>query len=139
MEKDYQGARPGVSKEAQRNVTFQYFSNSRDDVIKTINSRNKAQGMPGVTLTEGIFAKGDNPYVDALSDWKTGTFSLKRDGRIVSVTISRVEAARPQTFAEARGAVINEYQALLEKQWVNKLKQAYPVTVNEAEIQKLVK
>lgn len=139
MEKDYQGARPGVSKEAQRNVTFQYFSNSRNDVIKTINSRNTAQGILGVTLTEGLFAKGDNPYVDALADRKTGTFTLKREGRMASITISRVEPARPQTFAEARGAVINDYQALLEKQWVEKLKQAHPVTVNEAEIQKLVK
>ena len=139
IEKDYQGARPGVSKEVQRNVTFQYFSNSRDDVVKIINNQQGAGSLRTVTLDEGTFAKGENPWLDALIDWKTGTSTLKRDGRVASVIISRLESARSQTFAEARGAVINDYQAMLEKRWVEKLRQAYPVTVNETEIQKLVK
>ena len=50
--------------------------------------------------------------------------------------IDRIEPARAKTFAEARGTVINDYQAMLEKQWLAQLRQTYPVKVNEEEIQK---
>ncbi|WP_332369756.1 hypothetical protein [Spirosoma telluris] len=141
MEKDYQGARPGVSKDAQRNVTFQYFSNAKDDVVKTITSKYPvAAGMPPVlSISEGAFAQGTNPYLDAIDQWKVGTTTLHRDNKAIAVIINRIEPARAKTFAEARGTVINEYQAMLEKQWLSQLRQTYPVKVNEAEIQKLVK
>ncbi|MVM28585.1 peptidylprolyl isomerase [Spirosoma sp. HMF4905] len=141
MEKDYQGARPGVSKDAQRNVTFQYFSNAKDDVLKTINSKYPVTaGMPpALSITEGTFAQGTNPYLDSIDQWKVGTTTLHRDNKAIAIIISRIEPPRAKTFAEARGTVINEYQAMLEKQWLAQLRQTYPVKVNEAEIQKLVK
>lgn len=141
MEKDYQGARPGVSNDAQRNVTFQYFSNAKDDVAKIINSQHPVPaGMPpALSITEGAFAQGANPYLDSIDQWKVGTTTLHRDNKAIAVIISRIEPPRTKTFAEARGTVINEYQALLEKQWLAQLRQTYPVKVNEAEIQKLVK
>ncbi len=37
-----------------------------------------------------------------------------------------------RSFSEARGLVIEDYQNLLEKQWVAQLKKKYPVKVNEA-------
>jgi peptidyl-prolyl cis-trans isomerase SurA len=37
-----------------------------------------------------------------------------------------------RSFEEARGLVINDYQAVLEKQWLDSLKKKYPVKVNEA-------
>ncbi|WP_080057492.1 peptidylprolyl isomerase [Spirosoma aerolatum] len=140
MEKDYQGARPGVARDAQRNVTFQYFSNSKEDVVRVFNSRSTATGnQPAITLIDGVFAEGSNPYLDAINQWKVGTSTLHRDNKAVAVIISRIEPARAKTFAEARGTVINEYQAQLEKQWLVQLKQTYPVKVNEQEIQRLVK
>lgn len=138
MEKDYQGARPGAPRDAQRNVTFQYFSNAKDDIAKVINSKYNAPS-PALTVAEGVFAKGANPYVDAVAPWKTGATTIRRDNKAIQVTINRIEPARPKTFAEARGTVINEYQAQLEKQWLAQLRQQYPIKVNEAEIQKLVK
>lgn len=38
----------------------------------------------------------------------------------------------PRSFEEARGIVINDYQAVLEQQWLNALKKKYPVKVNQA-------
>ena len=137
MEKDYQGARPGIGKDAQRNVTFQYFSNAKDDVAKVLNS--KVRDSPALILTEGAFAQGTNPYLDDIDHWKVGTTTLHRDNKAIAVIITRIEPARAKTFAEARGTVINDYQAMLEKQWLAQLRQTYPVKVNEDEIQKLVK
>ncbi|SFD91263.1 peptidylprolyl isomerase [Spirosoma endophyticum] len=140
MEKDYQGARPGAAKDAQRNVTFQYFSNAKDDVVKVINSKyQSSSGEPAITITTGAFAQGENPYLPASAQWKVGTTTLHRDNKAIAVVIDRIEPARVKTFAEARGMVINEYQATLEKQWLAQLRQTYPVKVNEDEIRKLAK
>ena len=44
-----------------------------------------------------------------------------------------------RTFAEARGLVINDYQTLLEKNWVDSLRKRYQVKYNEAVIANIVK
>jgi peptidyl-prolyl cis-trans isomerase SurA len=41
------------------------------------------------------------------------------------------DANMQRSFAEARGLVINDYQNVLEQQWVGELKKKYPVKVNE--------
>ncbi|MFD2572995.1 peptidylprolyl isomerase [Spirosoma soli] len=147
MEKDYQGARPGAPANAdpktQRKVTFQYFSNARTDVAKVLsNSKTQqasASDTPAVTILEGAFAQGANPYVDSIDQWKVGTTTLHKDNKAIAVMIDRIDPARPKTFEEARGAVINDYQITLERNWLAQLKQQYPVKVNEEEIRKLVK
>jgi peptidyl-prolyl cis-trans isomerase SurA len=44
-----------------------------------------------------------------------------------------------RSFEEARGLVINDYQLLLEEQWMNQLKKKYPVKVNDAVVKGMVK
>ena len=44
-----------------------------------------------------------------------------------------------RSFTEARGLVINDYQNVLEQQWVAELKKKYPVKVNEAVYKEMVK
>lgn len=145
-EKDYQGAPPlrttDVAKDpaTQRRISFQYFSNARADIAKLLNAKNpQSSGESAVTITEGLFAEGNNPYLDGIDQWKEGTTTFSRDGKSVAVTIDRLEPARAKTFAEARGSVINDYQAVLEKQWLTQLRQKYPVKVNDDEIRKLMK
>jgi peptidyl-prolyl cis-trans isomerase SurA len=43
----------------------------------------------------------------------------------------------PRTFNEARGLVMNDYQAWLEEQWLKDLKKKYPVKVDEKVFAKL--
>ena len=140
IEKDYQGSRPGAVKEAQRNVTFQYFSTAREDVARVINSKYQLTASdPPVTITEGPFAKGANAYLDSVSPWKVGTTTLHRDNKAITIIIDRIDPAHAKTFTEARGSVVNDYQAALEKQWLAQLRQKYPVKVNEEEIRRLAK
>lgn len=46
-------------------------------------------------------------------------------------------AGQPRSFADARGLVMNDYQAQLEQQWLERLRKKYPVRMNEAERIKL--
>ncbi len=71
------------------------------------------------------------------SEWEVGEQTLTSNGLTYWVQIQKIEPARPKTFAEARGSVINEYQKVLEKQWMEKLQQKFPVKVNEQELEKI--
>ncbi|CCH01742.1 peptidyl-prolyl cis-trans isomerase SurA [Fibrella aestuarina BUZ 2] len=133
-EKDVQAFRPNANGAAARRVTFTYGSTSKQDVARVLSS----QQPNAVVITEGIFAKGQNKLVDELP-WQKGTSTFTANNRVVQVTISRIDAPRPRTFAEARGAVINDYQAFLEQQFIANLRQKYPVQVNEDELKRLVK
>lgn len=152
--------RPATDDAAQRRVQFQYFSNAKADVAKVLSGGSpssagdprssdprsespggapRTSGDPAVLITEGQFARSTNPYVDAVQPWKIGTTTFTRNNKSVAVIVNRLEPARPKTFAEARGAVINDYQAVLEKQWLAQLRQQYPIKVNEEEIRRLAK
>ncbi len=69
---------------------------------------------------------------------------IPKDGAITNITenktdntasfayIAKVHAqAEPRTFNEAKGLVMNDYQELLEKEWISKLKKKYPVVINK--------
>lgn len=45
----------------------------------------------------------------------------------------------PRTFNEAKGLVMNDYQALLEEEWMKSLKETYPVTVDQKLLQQISK
>lgn len=42
-----------------------------------------------------------------------------------------------KTFAEAQGAVLNDYQQYLEEQWISWLKKRYPVVINQSVLKSL--
>ncbi len=44
-----------------------------------------------------------------------------------------------RNFDEARGLVINDYQNILEEKWISELKKKYPVKINDAVFQSLIK
>ena len=131
-EKDLQGAR--VNKTDARRVSFVYSTTSKQDVARVLSG----SVTNAVTITDGIFAKGQNAYVDELP-WQIGTTNFAKANRVVQVTITRLDQPRQRTFEEARGAVINEYQTLLEKQFLADLCQKYPVQVNEEALKRLLK
>ncbi len=62
------------------------------------------------------------------------------DGNISFVQVVRLYPAGLQrSFDEARGLVINDYQNILEENWIAALKKKYPVKINEAVFQSLLK
>lgn len=102
------------------------------DSINTVMRREFGRD---VKVERVIAAKGDNAIVDAVAfggekpaptgKW-TNYFAF--EGRVV---------AFPEEAADVRGAVITDYQAKLEKEWIESLRTKYPVKVNTKLLKKL--
>ncbi|MBL7745457.1 MAG: hypothetical protein JNN00_18450 [Chitinophagaceae bacterium] len=45
----------------------------------------------------------------------------------------------PRTFNEAKGLVMNDYQASLEEEWIKELKKKYPVVIDQKVLSKISK
>jgi peptidyl-prolyl cis-trans isomerase SurA len=79
----------------------------------------------GVILSEGMITK-------PLTNSGDNTTSFVK-------VLKMFPAGQQRSFDEARGLVINEYQGFLEEKWIDQLKKKYPVKVNEAVFQSLLK
>lgn len=82
--------------------------------------RPKTQPLTAGTLTEPVVNKDDN----------TVSFAY---------ILQLYPTPEPRSFADAKGLVINDYQAQLEKEWVEKLKKKYPVKLNGSVWKEVVK
>ncbi|SDL84987.1 peptidyl-prolyl cis-trans isomerase SurA [Catalinimonas alkaloidigena] len=134
--KDF-GRRPPVGAAKlphNRRVSFLAYSSSNEELERLLN----VEQSLNLDVIEGKFQKGDQPVLDQI-EWKPGTYEVARDGRIYLVKIKTIEAPRGKTLSEARGQAISDYQNYLEQQWVEQLRATYPVTVNEEEVQKLIR
>jgi peptidyl-prolyl cis-trans isomerase SurA len=49
------------------------------------------------------------------------------------------EANQQRSFEDAKGMLINDYQTVLEKKWLEQLRKKYPVKINEAILQGIIK
>ncbi len=81
-----------------------------------------------VQLEKGLFIKGDNPFVDE-AVFKTGKAECPKDysdffvmGELLTI---------PNDYADVKGLVVTDYQAYLEKMWIEYLNKKYPVVINK--------
>ncbi|TAH24713.1 MAG: peptidylprolyl isomerase [Cytophagales bacterium] len=127
-------AKKAKVNELDRHVSYTLYSKSNKALEAIFN-----ESAPlTLQITEGIFQKSDNDILKTL-DWKVGEFNTVKDGRLYYTIISKIDAPRAKTFEEAKGLVISDYQTYLEKEWIQSLKKKYPVVVNTAEVEKLIK
>ena len=56
-----------------------------------------------------------------------------------TMSLKDVLAPANKQLNEVRGIAISDYQTYLEEQWVKELRAKYPVNINQAEIDKLIK
>ncbi|MBN9351036.1 MAG: peptidylprolyl isomerase [Chitinophagaceae bacterium] len=77
------------------------------------------------------------------TDIQTGIYSPvvnENDGTASFVQILKLYPSGMQrSFKDARGLVTEDYQKVLERQWVNELKKRYPVKVNEGVLNNLLR
>jgi peptidyl-prolyl cis-trans isomerase SurA len=80
--------------------------------------------------------KGENAMVD--KNWMAGTSADEiKDGRVFFVVTQKIIPPTPKSLQEARGVITSDYQAQLEKEWVESLKKKYPVNINRDVLSKV--
>ncbi len=105
------------------------------DSLRTYVKENKSQA----SVRYSFYQKGDNVNVDA-TQWTEGTIAVYPsavDNSTQIVKIIEVRQPEPKTFKEARGLVTSGYQAELETQWLEQLREKYSVTVDEKLLNKV--
>jgi peptidyl-prolyl cis-trans isomerase SurA len=100
----------------------------KDFIYKTICPKDSLHSC--IKIEEGKYEKGDNVIIDKIK-WEAGiSEDIKKDGKIVFVTVSKLLKAEPKTLNEARGLATADYQDKLEKEWIASLRQKYAISVN---------
>ncbi|MAH20037.1 MAG: peptidylprolyl isomerase [Flavobacteriaceae bacterium] len=133
--------------------TSKFKSNSK--ITATIARSNKkkklkavkklwSQGLSTETISQKlnkrdqtlIFSSGDfeidNPLIPKNMVFNKGIseiFSL--DDNYVLLNISNIETPQILSFEDAKGAVISNYQNVLEFEWLETLRNKYPIVINE--------
>jgi peptidyl-prolyl cis-trans isomerase SurA len=82
-----------------------------------------------VRVEVGIFAEGDNAWVDSKVFGK-GEGGKLRHGFVVAETLGEVIDA-PQTYKDVKGLVTADYQKFLEEKWVKSLRKKYKVKIDK--------
>ena len=122
-----------TDKAKNARVSFKFYSQSMDDVVKRFNSIKPKS----LEAQETYFLNGENPFVDA-SGGQIGKRNIEDNGRFVYVEIIKSEPQRIKTFDETRSTIIRNLQVKLEKEWLANLKRNHPYQINQEELQKLM-
>lgn len=77
----------------------------------------------------GIFEHGVKEVLDQV-EWKVGVQKLQFGGKSHLIWIKELLPPQVKTLQETKGAVISDYQEVLEKNWLVKLKEKYSVSLN---------
>ncbi len=110
---------------------------SQNDDYKSIDEKLNSNGKQKVIFTKGMM----NAQHQALPEnfnFKLGVSKLYfyNDAYHV-IKVNKIVPEANKTFEESKGFVISDYQNLVEKNWLNDLKNKYKVLVNNSVLEKL--
>jgi peptidyl-prolyl cis-trans isomerase SurA len=126
--------RTEAGRRKNRRVSLDLYSSDLRVLEENLNASNPL----ALKITSKKFQKGENPILSQV-EGKEGSYTLEKDGRVYHVVIQNILPPSYKTLNETRGIVTSDYQAYLEQEWIKSLREQYPVTVNQAEIEKLIK
>jgi peptidyl-prolyl cis-trans isomerase SurA len=109
--------------------TWAAIAETSNNQIQTDSGRYEIAQIPVASLQGARLS--ENTYSDITKN-TDGSASFVKYVKLYNSNMQR-------SFAEARGLVINDYQNVLEQQWVGELKKKYPVKVNEVVFKEMVK
>lgn len=122
-----------TGRRRNRRVSFTLYTPELSALAQNLSQDNPL----AVQITEKKFQRGENKALDAVT-WQAGRHTLQQNDREYLIIINKVLEPGYKELNEVRGQVITDYQNYLEEQWVQELRQKYPVEVQESEVEKLV-
>jgi peptidyl-prolyl cis-trans isomerase SurA len=120
----YTCANANVAKQVRALVSKKNYNN--DKILTEVNKTSPLN----LTVKEGKFSLTDNDIIDGIK-WEKGISpNIEKGNTVIFVLVKNKLAPQPKTLEEAKGLVTADYQAYLEKVWVDSLKKKYPVVMN---------
>ena len=112
---------------------------SKGKSLSWISSKLNKKSSLNFAYEEGIYAKEDHPIINTM-DWSSEFSSIKEmDTQFVFVQNREVVPSGPKELKSVRGIVVSEYQGVLEKQWIEELREKYSWEVYPEVIETVVK
>ena len=93
------------------------------------------------TVRYKFYQKGEDFNIDEM-EWKEDAINVivsTVDNTVTIIRIDEVRKPEPKTFKEVRGHITSGYQAVIEKIWLQSLRDKYPVNVNTKILNKIAK
>ena len=121
-----------------------------DPVVKYARKHSPTEVLEKFNTTDSVFVRhhertverGREPTVDRVQ-WKRGTIvppEIDEARQVLRFGVIReVMPAGPKELREARGYVIADYQDELERRWVDQLAKEYPVRVDGAVLESMIR
>ena len=101
-----------------------------DDIMAAINKKTPN----AISKKEAKYSHSESELVEK-TNWKEGIsnpINISSNWYIVDL---KIIPPMPKSLNEAKGLVTSDYQTSLEKEWVEELKNKYPVQVNQEILQ----
>ncbi len=116
-------------KDIKNGTNWNVIVKQSDNQIQADSGRYELTQIPGIT---------ENTVVNVGNVSNVTTNTTEGDANFVYF-IKTYEPNTQRNFTDAKGLVINDYQTLIEKKWIAELTKKYPVKINEALFNQLVK
>jgi len=88
--------------------------------------------LPCISISPLLVEEGENALVDAQHGVSGPGPVVEEDDASSFVIIKEVRSPEPRKLDEARGQITSDYQTYLEKEWIESLKEKYPVEVDRS-------
>ena len=111
-----------IKKKIQKNIAGM----DAEKAVSYLNDNYIVGDVSYVKIDKGLFKKGDNPFVDEAA-FKSGVAT--RPAEFQDFFLLGKVLKGPESYTDARGMVITDYQNYLENLWIKKLNEEYKVTV----------
>ena len=109
-----------------------------DSIMSYLNQRVNVDSVTYVKVERGLWTMGKSAAVDKYGfKLKEVDYTPTEEFPLV-IPVGKVIKA-PQEYMDERGKVTTDYQDFLEQQWVATLREKYPVVVNQAVFDSLLK
>lgn len=123
-----------AQKQADRYAEIILYTSSK----KYLETKYNKSSSLALQVQEGLYQQKDNDIFNQAAFAK-GNYEFEKNGRYYYVVVDRIEAARNKLFEECKGLVISDYQQYLESEWLKELKNKYPTSVIQSEVDQLIK
>ena len=118
----------GVTKRVAKRARKFLKNLPEEEWLDAIRLTFNADGQSQVVAEQGVFASGDNPYVDELVFGKSEAAVMESHPYTV-VLGEKVKG--PDNYQDVYDRLVADYQSDLEKRWLSKLRAASKVEINQ--------